>query len=150
MTHTVTQPTLENLPASTVRKERRRVIFSSATIGSLGAVLLVLLRVLQGIAVGGEWGGAALMALEHSDQKSRGFAASFVNAGAPSGAALGLLVMSAFALMPQKQFLAWGWRIPFLASFVLLLLGLFVRAKVSESPYFLEALKRQQEQAATQ
>lgn len=116
-------------------------------IGSWGAVILVVLRVLQGIAVGGEWGGAALMALEHSDQKSRGFAASFVNAGAPSGSVLGLLVMSAFSTMPSEQFLAWGWRIPFLFSFVLLIIGLFIRSKVSESPYFVEAQKKLEAQA---
>src|SRR5699024_6537369 len=95
----------------------------ASAIGPWGAVILVCLRVLQGSAVGGEWGGAALMALEHSDQKSRGFAASFVNAGAPSGSVLGLLVMSGFSTMPQEQFLSWGWRVPFLLSFVLLLLG---------------------------
>ena len=111
----------------------------ASMIGSWGAVLLVTLRVLQGIAVGGEWGGAALMALEHSDQKSRGFAASFVNAGAPSGSVLGLLIMGAFSAMPQEQFLSWGWRVPFLLSFVLLVLGLFVRAKVTESPIFVKA-----------
>ncbi|MGM7666788.1 MFS transporter [Microbacterium sp. A93] len=120
----------------------------ASVIGPWGAVILVCLRVLQGIAVGGEWGGAALMALEHSDQKSRGFAASFVNAGAPSGSVLGLLVMSGFSTMPQEQFLSWGWRVPFLLSFVLLLLGLFVRAKVTESPVFLEAQQKLEQETA--
>src|SRR5699024_10124317 len=68
----------------------------AATIGSWGAVILVLLRMLQGIAVGGEWGGAALMALEHSEKGRRGFAASFTNAGAPTGAALGTFVLGTF------------------------------------------------------
>lgn len=111
-------------------------------IGAWSAVLLVLLRVIQGIAIGGEWGGAALMALEHADPKSRGFAASFTNAGAPTGSVLGLLMMSGFATMPQDQFLAWGWRVPFLLSFVLLLVGLYVRSRVSESPVFQEAMSR--------
>ena len=84
----------------------------AAVAGAWGAVMLVILRVCQGIAVGGEWGGAALMALEHSESGKRGFAASFVNAGAPTGAVLGTLVMGAFAALPNEQFLAWGWRVP--------------------------------------
>ena len=118
--------------------------------GPWGAVILVLLRVCQGIAVGGEWGGAALMALEHSESGKRGFAASFVNAGAPTGAVLGTLLMGAFAALPNDQFLAWGWRVPFLLSFVLLAVGMFVRLKVSESPIFKAALEQEkadQEQA---
>ncbi|MFF2246394.1 MFS transporter [Arthrobacter sp. NPDC058130] len=109
--------------------------------GPWGAVMLVVLRVCQGIAVGGEWGGAALMALEHSESGKRGFAASFVNAGAPTGAVLGTLVMGAFAALPNDQFLAWGWRVPFLLSFVLLGIGMFVRLKVSESPIFKAAIE---------
>ncbi|WP_427128864.1 MFS transporter [Pseudarthrobacter sp. S9] len=111
--------------------------------GPWGAVMLVILRVFQGIAVGGEWGGAALMALEHSESGKRGFAASFVNAGAPTGAVLGTLVMGAFSALPNAQFLAWGWRVPFLLSFVLLGVGMFVRLKVSESPIFKAALEQE-------
>jgi MFS family permease len=118
----------------------------AATIGGWAAVILVLLRVAQGIAVGGEWGGAALMALEHSGGEKRGFAASFVNAGAPSGAVLGSLMLGLFSLLPQEQFLSWGWRIPFLLSAVLLGLGLWVRSQVSESPVFTAALAQEQEQ----
>lgn len=112
----------------------------AAAIGSWGAVILVFLRVCQGIAVGGEWGGAALMSLEHSDSKRRGFAASFTNAGAPSGAVLGTLMMGIFSSLPREQFLSWGWRVPFLLSAVLLVIGLFVRSRVSESPLFQEAM----------
>lgn len=115
----------------------------SAMIGSWAAVILVTLRVIQGIAVGGEWGGAALMALEHADSKKRGFAASFVNAGAPSGSVLGLIIMGLFSSLPQEQFLSWGWRVPFLLSFVLLLVGLYIRKNVSESPIFLQASEQQ-------
>ena len=111
--------------------------------GPWGAVLLVILRVFQGIAVGGEWGGAALMALEHSESGKRGFAASFVNAGAPTGAVLGTLVMGAFSALPNGQFLSWGWRVPFLLSFVLLGVGMFVRLKVSESPIFKAAIEQE-------
>jgi MFS family permease len=113
---------------------------SAATIGGWAAVILVVLRVAQGIAVGGEWGGAALMALEHSGGERRGFAASFGNAGAPSGAVLGSLMLGLFSLLPQDQFLSWGWRVPFLLSAVLLGLGLWVRSQVSESPIFRQAL----------
>ncbi|TQJ58696.1 MFS transporter [Arthrobacter sp. SLBN-83] len=124
------------------------LIPGSSVIGPWGAVILVLLRVCQGIAVGGEWGGAALMALEHSDPKRRGFAASFVNAGAPTGAVLGTLVMGAFSALPQDAFLAWGWRVPFLLSFVLLIVGMFVRLRVSESPIFAEAVAKETAQGA--
>jgi MFS family permease len=116
------------------------LIPSAAVIGGWAAVLLITLRVVQGLAVGGEWGGAALMALEHSGGRSRGLAASFVNAGAPSGAVLGSLMLGLFSLLPQEQFLSWGWRIPFLLSAVLLVIGLWVRSTVSESPIFLQAL----------
>ena len=112
----------------------------AATIGGWAAVILVLLRVAQGIAVGGEWGGASLMALEHSDGERRGVAASFVNAGAPSGAVLGSLMLGLFSLLPKEQFLSWGWRVPFLLSALLLGLGLWVRSQVSESPVFRRAL----------
>ncbi|KLU08342.1 MFS transporter [Kocuria sp. SM24M-10] len=124
------------------------LIPSAATIGSLGAVILVLLRVCQGIAVGGEWGGAALMALEHSTQGKRGFAASFTNAGAPTGAALGTFVLGLFAAMPEDQFLSWGWRVPFLLSVVLLVVGIIIRSKVSESPIFQAALAKEAAQGA--
>ncbi|MGX5715437.1 MFS transporter [Arthrobacter sp. MAHUQ-56] len=124
------------------------LIPGAGVIGPWGAVILVLLRVCQGIAVGGEWGGAALMALEHADPKRRGFAASFVNAGAPTGAVLGTLVMGAFSALPQDAFLAWGWRVPFLLSFVLLIVGLFVRLRVSESPIFAEAVAKESVQGA--
>jgi len=119
---------------------------SASVIGPWGAIILVLLRICQGIAVGGEWGGAALMALEHSDSTKRGFSASFVNAGAPSGALLGSLMMGLFALLPQDQFFAWGWRIPFLFSGVLLVIGMYVRSRVTESPVFKEAIAKAEAQ----
>lgn len=113
----------------------------ASAIGSWAAIILVALRVCQGVAVGGEWGGAALMSLEHASSRRRGLAASFTNAGAPSGAVLGTVLMSAFAALPREQFLAWGWRIPFLLSAALLAIGLFVRARISESPIFREAVR---------
>lgn len=118
-------------------------------IGSAGAIVLVLLRVMQGIAVGGEWGGAALMALEHSTHGKRGFAASFTNAGAPTGAALGTFILGMFAALPEAQFLAWGWRIPFLLSVLLLVIGLVIRSKVSESPIFAAAVAKDEAEGTT-
>jgi MHS family shikimate/dehydroshikimate transporter-like MFS transporter len=111
-----------------------------ATIGWLAPVLLILLRVVQGFAVGGEWGGAALMALEHSTDNRRGFSASFANMGAPAGAVLSTVVLAIVTLLPGDAFLSWGWRIPFLLSAALVGLGLYVRLKVTESPLFEQAV----------
>ncbi|MFC5948846.1 MFS transporter [Pseudonocardia lutea] len=114
---------------------------TSAQIGAWAPVLLVVLRVLQGVAVGGEWGGAVLMSAEHATSR-RGLWASFTNAGAPSGMVLSTLVLAVSASATGEQaFLAWGWRIPFLLSIVLLAVGLFVRARVTETPVFAEAAR---------
>jgi len=115
------------------------VLPTYAQIGVWAPILLVLLRVVQGIAVGGEWGGAVLMSAEHASSR-RGLWASFTNAGAPSGVVLSTLVLAASAaLTGEEGFLAWGWRIPFLLSIVLLAVGLFVRSRVAETPVFTEA-----------
>ncbi|PGH47152.1 MFS transporter [Streptomyces sp. Ru87] len=108
-------------------------------VGSWAAVMLVLLRVLQGVAVGGEWGGAVLMSAEHATSR-RGFWSAFTNAGAPFGMVLstGALTGTA-AAVGEDAFLAWGWRIPFLLSLVLLGVGLFVRLRVAETPVFTAA-----------
>ncbi|WP_459956660.1 MFS transporter [Nocardia sp. IFM 10818] len=107
-----------------------------AAIGFWAPVLLTLLRVVQGIAVGGEWGGAVLMTAEHATSR-RGLWASFTNAGAPAGLVLSTAVMSATAgLTTDAQFLSWGWRIPFLLSLGLLAVGLYIRLSVRETPAF--------------
>ncbi|WIX98866.1 MFS transporter [Amycolatopsis mongoliensis] len=107
-----------------------------AQIGLWAPALLVLLRVLQGIAVGGEWGGAVLMSAEHATSR-RGLWASFTNAGAPSGMVVSTLLLTLMgAVTTDAQFLAWGWRVPFLLSVVLLAIGLFIRLKVDETPVF--------------
>ncbi|OZC54803.1 MFS transporter [Rhodococcus sp. RS1C4] len=116
----------------------------ASAIGSWGAIILVLLRVAQGIAIGGEWGGATLMSLEHVGDRRRGFAAAFTNAGAPTGSLLGTIALAVVTRLPEDQFLSWGWRIPFLFSAVLLLLGLFVRSRVAESPVFQEAMAQRE------
>jgi metabolite-proton symporter len=107
-----------------------------ATIGVWAPILMVALRFLQGLAVGGEWGGAVLMATEHSGRKRRGFFGSFAQMGSAVG---GLLSTGMFLLMqrlPQDTFMAWGWRVPFLISIVLVLVGLFIRLRIMESPVF--------------
>ena len=118
------------------------IIPSTASIGSWAPLILVTLRVIQGIAIGGEWGGAVLMSLEHAGDKRRGFVTAFTYAGAPTGALLGTLAMALASSLPEEQFLDWGWRIPFLASGVLLIVGLWVRRSINESPVFLQALER--------
>lgn len=109
---------------------------TTAQIGVAAPILLVTLRVIQGLAVGGEWGGAMLVALEHAPGGKRGFAASFANMGGPAGAVMATLVVSLFSTLPDDQFLSWGWRVPFLLSVVLLGVGLVVRLQVSETPLF--------------
>src|SRR5690606_38036710 len=93
-------------------------------------------RFVQGLAVGGEWGGAVLMATEHSGQERRGFFGSFAQVGSAIG---GLMSTGIFLLMqqlPEEAFLSWGWRVPFLLSIVLVFFGLFVRLRIMESPVF--------------
>ncbi|HKU10972.1 MAG TPA: MFS transporter [Sinomonas sp.] len=114
---------------------------TTAQIGVAAPILLVILRVVQGIAVGGEWGGAMLLAFEHSKKRSRGFAASFAYMGAPAGTIIATLVLSAMSTLPKGDFLSWGWRVPFLFSAVLVAVGLIIRLKVSESPAFKELAK---------
>jgi MHS family shikimate/dehydroshikimate transporter-like MFS transporter len=107
-----------------------------ATIGVWAPILMVVLRFLQGLAVGGEWGGAVLMATEHSGRKRRGFFGSFAQMGSAVG---GLMSTGMFLLMqqlPADRFLAWGWRVPFLISIVLVFVGLFIRLRIMESPVF--------------
>jgi MHS family shikimate/dehydroshikimate transporter-like MFS transporter len=112
------------------------VLPTYAQIGIWAPVLLVLLRIVQGVAVGGEWGGAALMTAEHAGPRRRGLWASFTQMGAPSGMLLSTAILAVFTTLPQAEFLAWGWRVPFLLSIVLVGIGLFVRLKVAESPLF--------------
>ncbi|MBV2179646.1 MAG: MHS family MFS transporter [Castellaniella sp.] len=112
------------------------LIPSYDSIGYWAAVLLVMLRFLQGVAVGGEWGGAVLMAVEHAPEGKKGFFGSLPQAGVAPGLLLSSLAMAAVAALPEEQMLSWGWRLPFLASVVLLLVGWFIRIRVAESPDF--------------
>ncbi|CAD6507963.1 Fosfomycin resistance protein AbaF [Paraburkholderia hiiakae] len=115
---------------------------SYASVGMLAPVLLVLLRVVQGIAVGGEWGGAVLMAGEHAPEGRRTFFASFAQLGSPAGLILSLLAFRSVTSLDKADFLSWGWRLPFLVSAVLLVVGIMIRLGVNESPEF-EKLKDQ-------
>ncbi len=108
-------------------------------IGVAAPVLLVLLRFLQGFGVGGEWGGAVLMAVEHSESGKRGFLASWVQAGVPVGLLLANAVFHLVSMLPAASFLAWGWRIPFLLGILLLGVGMFIRLRIIESPVFEQA-----------
>jgi metabolite-proton symporter len=120
-----------------------------ATIGVAAPLLLVLLRLIQGFALGGEWGGAVLIVSEHGDPARRGYWASWPQAGVPVGQLIanGLLFVLS-AVQSKEDFVAWGWRIPFLLSAVLVLIGLYVRLAVEESPVFKEAQARAERQAA--
>jgi metabolite-proton symporter len=108
------------------------------TIGIWAPILLVVLRFVQGFAVGGEWGGAVVMSLEHAPPDRRAFYASFPQAGVPAGTFLSSGAFFLVTLMPEEQLLSWGWRIPFLSSLILIAVGLYIRLRVTESPEFLE------------
>ena len=122
---------------------------SHAQVGVLAPVLLTVLRCVQGFALGGEWGGAVLIVSEHGSPKHRGFWASWPQAGAPAGQLIanGLLAFLA-VFQSDESFLAWGWRIPFLLSAVLVIVGLWVRLQVEESPIFRQATERADARAA--
>ncbi len=111
----------------------------AGSIGVAAPVLLVVLRIVQGLSAGGEWGGAALLAVEHAPDDRRGLYGAFPQIGVPIGLLLanGALALAAAVTTPA-QFLAWGWRIPFLLSFVLIVVGLLIRGGVAESPVFEE------------
>jgi metabolite-proton symporter len=107
------------------------------SVGLLAPILLVVLRLLQGIGVGGEWGGAVLMAVEHAPPGRRGFFGSWPQMGVPAGLLLANVVFFVTSsAMSEEQFLAWGWRIPFLLSIILIGVGLYIRLKIMESPAF--------------
>ncbi|AEW98136.1 MULTISPECIES: MFS transporter [Streptomycetaceae] len=113
-----------------------------ATIGAAAPVVLTVLRLVQGFALGGEWGGAVLLVSEHGDARRRGFWASWPQGGAPAGNLLAVGVLSLMTtVLSEGAFDAWGWRIPFLLSGVLVGVGLWVRLSVDESPLFKQVLE---------
>ncbi|BCW59318.1 MFS transporter [Paenarthrobacter nicotinovorans] len=120
-----------------------------ATIGVWAPVLLITLRVVQGFSAGGEWGGAALMAVEHAPVKKRGLFGAYPQIGVPIGMILatGLLFILQTA-MSKEEFASWGWRVPFLLSVVLIVVGYLIRRAVGESPVFKEIAQRKAESKA--
>ncbi|WP_414450517.1 MFS transporter [Burkholderia sp. 22PA0099] len=112
---------------------------SYASIGVAAPVILILLRILQGIAVGGEWGGAVLMSSEHAAPGRKTLFASIPQMGSPAGLLLSLISFRLVSSLDHDAFVSWGWRLPFLASFVLLVVGVVVRMGVNESPEFEQA-----------
>lgn len=109
---------------------------SYESIGYWGACALVFFRFLQGLAVGGEWGGAVLMAVEHAPKNKKGFFGSLPQLGLAPGLILSSFAMGAVSALPEDAMLSWGWRLPFLASALMLGVGWYIRAKVAESPEF--------------
>jgi MFS transporter, MHS family, shikimate and dehydroshikimate transport protein len=107
-------------------------------IGIWAPILLVVLRVAQGFGVGGEWGGAVLMAVEHSPKGRRGFYGSWPQIGVPAGLLLSTLIFGQITKLPEEALFGWGWRVAFLLSFILIGVGLFVRLAIVESPLFAE------------
>jgi metabolite-proton symporter len=115
---------------------------SYASIGIAAPILLTLLRLVQGFAVGGEWGGATLMAVEHAPPGRRGFFGAFPQMGAPAGVGLATIAFYLVSRLEPAQFESWGWRLPFLFSAVLVLVGLVIRLSIAESPEFEKVRER--------
>lgn len=114
------------------------------SIGYWAAIGLVILRFIQGMAMGGEWGGAVLMAVEHAPEGKKGFWGSLPQASTGGGLMLASIALGLVSLLPEQALFSWGWRIPFLASIILLAVGWYIRVKVPESPDF-EKVKQQAE-----
>lgn len=108
-------------------------------IGVWAPILLITLRCIQGLGIGGEWGGALLLAVEYSPKKKRGFFGSVPQMGVTIGMLMGTIAISIMSLLPDEHFMAWGWRVPFVFSAVLVFLGLWIRKSLDETPSFKEA-----------
>ncbi|BCT75347.1 MFS transporter [Sinomonas cyclohexanicum] len=123
------------------------VLPTFAQVGIAAPILLLLLRILQGVSAGGEWGGAVLMAVEHAPADRRGRAGAFPQLGVPLGMLLasGVMAIMTGLVSPGQAFLDWGWRVPFLLSVVLIGVGYMVRRSVEESPVFAEIAERGQQ-----
>jgi MFS family permease len=116
-------------------------------VGYWAPALLVILRFAQGFAVGGEWGGAVLLVAEHSPNKTRGFWASFPQAAVPVGNLLATIVLLILSnVLSQEAFLAWGWRVAFWLSVVIVAVGYYIRTKITDAPIFLEVQKQVEEE----
>src|SRR2546430_454785 len=120
------------------------VMPTHSTIGAWGGILLTVLRALQGIGIGGEWGGSVLLSLEWNDRGRRGFVGSWPQFGVPVGLVLSNAAFLLFNAVTGDQFLVWGWRIPFLLSVVLIAVGLYIRLGILETPVFTGLVQRRQ------
>ncbi|MEU1899445.1 MFS transporter [Nocardiopsis dassonvillei] len=109
------------------------------SVGILAPILLVVLRIIQGLGIGGEWGGALLLAYEYAPENRRGLFGSVPQMGITSGMLLASLVLTLMSLLPDDQFATWGWRVPFVGSVLLVLLGLWIRSGIDETPSFKKA-----------
>jgi metabolite-proton symporter len=107
-----------------------------ASVGIWAPILLLVLRIFQGIGIGGEWGGAVLLAVEHSPSGNRGFYGSWPQIGVPAGLLLSAGVVYLLSFLGDTEFLAWGWRVAFLLSAVLVVIGLYIRLRILETPAF--------------
>jgi metabolite-proton symporter len=116
------------------------------SIGIWAPILLVVMRLAQGFGLGGEWGGAVLMAVEHAPANRRGFYGSWPQIGAYIGLLTSTLVFRAVSKLPEADFLSWGWRIPFLVSILLVVVGVWIRMAIAESPIF-EKMKEEKQEA---
>ncbi len=105
-------------------------------IGIWAPILLVCLRLIQGLGIGGEWGGALLLAVEYAPKEKRGFFGSVPQTGVPLGMVLGTLALSIMSLLPNEDFISWGWRVPFILSALLVVFGLWIRKGIDETPSF--------------
>ncbi|WP_019120263.1 MFS transporter [Brevibacillus massiliensis] len=106
------------------------------SIGVWAPILLVAMRLIQGLGIGGEWGGALLLAVEYSGKEKRGFFGSIPQMGVTIGMLLGTLAVSVVSLLPEEQFISWGWRLPFILSILLVFFGLWIRKGIDETPAF--------------
>jgi MFS transporter, MHS family, shikimate and dehydroshikimate transport protein len=121
---------------------------SHDAIGVWAPVLLVVLRFAQGIGVGGEWGGAVLMAVEHSPERRRGLAGAWPQMGVPAGLFLSTVIFGLFSTqLSEDAFLSWGWRVPFLLSIAMVAVGLFIRLRILETPAFVRLQQTQTQEA---
>src|SRR5699024_112589 len=110
-------------------------------IGIAAPIILIILRLIQGLGLGGEWGGALLLAVEYAPKGKRGLFGSVPQMGVTIGMVLGTFALSIMTLLPEEQFLSWGWRVPFLLSALLVIFGLWIRKGIEETPTFQKTQK---------
>lgn len=120
------------------------LIPSYDTIGNAAPLILIFLRLCQGFAIGGEWGGATTLITEYAPRHRRGFFGTFVQLGNVLGLFIATGVFALVVMLPEDDLMSWGWRVPFLLSIALLFVGMFIRSRIEETPVFQENQKQQQ------